>query len=183
MVTPAVEKKFQTKAGFKTIARLNHAIARLACQDFAAAETDYRELQKSGVETGLVCYGLAAIAGHRHDTNQEVNYLRLCLTNTPPGTPSGAKPAPGCECSAPLLEPNELRTRASCSRLNVTEGGAVRSPEKDRGRTGKRTCKPVEHEENKKTPTLVADKNPNGESRLGWKVGQRKQIEPERKEL
>jgi hypothetical protein len=35
----------------------------------------------------------------------------------------------------------------------------------------------------KKTPILVVDKNPNGESRLGWKVGQRKQIEPERKEL
>ena len=85
-------------------ARLNRAIARLACQDFAAAETDYRELQKSGVETGLVCYGLAAIADHRHDTNQEVNYLRLCLTNTRPGTPlwreAGARlrllgPAPG----------------------------------------------------------------------------------------
>ena len=36
-------------------ARLNRAIARLACQDFAAAETDYRELEKSGAETGPVC--------------------------------------------------------------------------------------------------------------------------------
>jgi hypothetical protein len=26
------------------------------------------------------------IAEHRHDTNQAANYLRLCLTNTPPGT-------------------------------------------------------------------------------------------------
>ena len=86
------------------VARLNRAIARLACQDFAAAETDYRELQKSGVEPGLVCYGLAAIAEHRHDTNQEAIYLRLCLTNTPTGTPlwreAGARlrllgPAPG----------------------------------------------------------------------------------------
>ena len=67
-------------------ARLNRAIARLASQDYAAAETDYRELEKSGVETGPACYGLAAIAEHRHDTSQAVNYLRLCLTNTPPGT-------------------------------------------------------------------------------------------------
>ena len=68
-------------------ARLNRAIARLASQDFTAAETDYRELEKSGAETGPVCFGLAVIAGHRHDTNQAVNYLRLCLTNAPPGTP------------------------------------------------------------------------------------------------
>jgi tetratricopeptide (TPR) repeat protein len=68
-------------------ARLNRAVARLACQDFAAAETDYRELEKSGAETGPVAYGLAAIAEHRHDTNQAANYLRLCLTNTPTGTP------------------------------------------------------------------------------------------------
>jgi tetratricopeptide (TPR) repeat protein len=68
------------------MARLNRAIARLACQDYAAAESDYHELEKSGTETGLVCYGLARIAEHRHDTNQAANYLRLCLTNTPPGT-------------------------------------------------------------------------------------------------
>ncbi len=67
-------------------ARLNRAIARLASQDYAAAETDYRELEKSGAEPGPVCYGLAAIAEHRRDTNQAMNYLRLCLTNTPPGT-------------------------------------------------------------------------------------------------
>ena len=68
-------------------ARLNRAVAQLFSQDFAAAETDYRELEKSGAETGPACYGLAAIAEHRHDTNQAANYLRLCLTNTPPGTP------------------------------------------------------------------------------------------------
>jgi tetratricopeptide (TPR) repeat protein len=68
------------------MARLNRAIARLACQDFAAAESDYHELEKSGTETGLVCYGLATIAEHRHDTNQAANYLRLCLTNAPTGS-------------------------------------------------------------------------------------------------
>ncbi len=66
--------------------RLTRAIARLACQDFAAAETDFRELEKSGEEPGRVSYGLAAIAEHRHDTNRAAYYLRLCLTNTPPGT-------------------------------------------------------------------------------------------------
>ena len=83
-------------------ARLSRAFARLASQDFAAAETDYRELQKSGVEPGTVGYGLATIAEHRHDTNQAVNYLRVCLTNTPPGSPLWR------EASARLLalEPN-----------------------------------------------------------------------------
>ncbi len=67
-------------------ARLNRAIARLACQDFGAAETDFRELEKSGEELGRVGYELATIAEQRHDTNQAAAYLRLCLTNTPPGT-------------------------------------------------------------------------------------------------
>ncbi len=66
--------------------RLLRAVARLACQDFTAAETDYQELQKSGVAAGPVYYGLAVIAERRHETNQAMNYLRLCLTNTPPGT-------------------------------------------------------------------------------------------------
>ena len=67
-------------------ARLNRASAQVLCQNFTAAETDYRELEKSGVEPGRVSYGLATIAEHRHDTNQAVNYFRSCLTNTAPGT-------------------------------------------------------------------------------------------------
>jgi tetratricopeptide (TPR) repeat protein len=67
-------------------ARLNRANAQVICQNFAAAETDYRELEKSGAEPGRVSYGLAAIAGHRHDTNEAVRRLRFCLTNTPSGT-------------------------------------------------------------------------------------------------
>jgi tetratricopeptide (TPR) repeat protein len=66
--------------------RLNRAIARLASEDYPAAETDYRELEKAGVEPGVVNFGLAGIAYHRHDTNQTIQYLRLCLTNTPVGT-------------------------------------------------------------------------------------------------
>jgi tetratricopeptide (TPR) repeat protein len=68
-------------------ARLNRASARLASQDFAAAESDYLELEKAGAETGPVYYGLAAIAEHRHATNQAANYLRLCLSNAPSGSP------------------------------------------------------------------------------------------------
>jgi Tfp pilus assembly protein PilF len=66
--------------------RLNRAIARFASEDYPAAETDYRELEKAGVEPGAVNFGLAGIAYHRHDTNQAIQYLRLCLTNTPAGT-------------------------------------------------------------------------------------------------
>jgi tetratricopeptide (TPR) repeat protein len=68
-------------------ARFNRASARLARLDYDAAEADYLELEKSGMEPGRVSYGLAMIAGHRHDTNQAAHYLRLCLTNTPTGTP------------------------------------------------------------------------------------------------
>jgi tetratricopeptide (TPR) repeat protein len=66
--------------------RLNRALARLAEKDFAAAETDYRVLEQAGEETAGAAYGLAAIADERHDTNQALHYLQICLTNTAPGT-------------------------------------------------------------------------------------------------
>jgi len=69
-----------------TAARLNRASAQILCQNFAAAETDYRELEKTGAEPGRVSYGLAKIAEHRHDTNQAVIYFQSCLTNSAPGT-------------------------------------------------------------------------------------------------
>ncbi len=68
------------------VIRLNRALARLAAQDFAAAETDFQQLEKAGTEPGRVDYGLAMIAEHRRDTNQAQHYLRLCLVNTPPGS-------------------------------------------------------------------------------------------------
>jgi len=68
-------------------ARFNRASARLASHDYATAEADYHELEKSGLELDRASYGLAIIAEHRHDTNQAMHYLRLCLTNTPTGTP------------------------------------------------------------------------------------------------
>ena len=80
-------------------ARLNRAVARLASQDFTAAETDYHELEKSGAETGRVCYGLATIAEHRHDTNQAAIISGSASPTHRPERSSGARPAPGCGCS------------------------------------------------------------------------------------
>jgi tetratricopeptide (TPR) repeat protein len=68
-------------------ARLNRANARIACQDYAGAEEDYRQLENARAEPGRVSLGLAMIAEHRRDTNQVLHYLRFCLTNTPAGTP------------------------------------------------------------------------------------------------
>jgi len=67
-------------------ARLNRANAQILCRHFAAAETDYRELEKIGAEPGRVSYGLATIAEHHHDTNQAVGYYQASLANLPPGT-------------------------------------------------------------------------------------------------
>ncbi len=67
-------------------ARLNRANARLAVQDYGRAEADYRELEKLHLDPSRVSYGRAMIAEHRHDTNQAMHYLRLCLSNTPAGT-------------------------------------------------------------------------------------------------
>ena len=67
-------------------ARLNRANAQIQCRNFAAAETDYLELEKIGAEPGRVNYGLATIAEHRHDTNQAVRYYQASLTGLPPET-------------------------------------------------------------------------------------------------
>ena len=67
-------------------ARLNRANAQILCRNFAAAETDYLELEKTGAESGRVSYGLATIAEHRHDTNQAVRYYQASLNSLPPGT-------------------------------------------------------------------------------------------------
>ena len=66
--------------------RISRATAELISQKLTAAENDFLELEKSGVEPSRVSYGLAMIAEHRHDTNQALHYLRVCLTNTPSGT-------------------------------------------------------------------------------------------------
>jgi len=67
-------------------ARLMRATARLVLVDLAAAEADYRVLEKTGEEPARVSYGLALLAERRHDTNQAQHYLRLCLTHFPPGS-------------------------------------------------------------------------------------------------
>lgn len=68
-------------------ARINRAFAQLVRKEFAAAEGDFRELEKTGAAPGMANFGLAVVAENRHDTNQAAHYLRLCLTNTPAGTP------------------------------------------------------------------------------------------------
>ena len=66
--------------------RLERALARLTAQeDFAAAEADIQVLEMMGNQAGRAGYGRAMVAEHRHDTNQAARYLRICLTNTPPG--------------------------------------------------------------------------------------------------
>ena len=67
-------------------ARFNRASARLANHEDEAAAADYHELEAAGQEIGRVSYALAIIAERRHDTNEVVRYLQLCLTNTPTGT-------------------------------------------------------------------------------------------------
>jgi tetratricopeptide (TPR) repeat protein len=67
-------------------ARISRATAELISQNLTAAESHFRELEKSGLELGRVNFGLATIAELRHDTNQTVRYLQSCLVSTPPGT-------------------------------------------------------------------------------------------------
>ncbi len=69
------------------LARLNRAFAYIAKEDFTLAESDLHELEKDTNTLPMVNFGFASIAQHNHDTNQAVHYLRLCLTNSPVGTP------------------------------------------------------------------------------------------------
>jgi tetratricopeptide (TPR) repeat protein len=68
-------------------ARLNRAMSLLVSGQLAAAERDYLVLEKVGVLTGPVNYGLAEIAAQRQDTNQMVKYLKICQTNAAPRSP------------------------------------------------------------------------------------------------
>ena len=67
-------------------ARFNRALVELLSSNYPAAETDYRELEKSDGQQGAAYFGLATIAMQRHDTNQAVLYLKMCLSNTPAPT-------------------------------------------------------------------------------------------------
>jgi tetratricopeptide (TPR) repeat protein len=66
---------------------LNRAIAYIQTSNYPAAKVDCLELDNSLPKCFLAEYRLAQIAVLQHDTNQAVQYLRLCLTNAPPGTP------------------------------------------------------------------------------------------------
>ena len=68
-------------------ARINRALANIANEDFAPAESDLQEAEKEGDGSVVVNFGFALVAQHNHDTNQAIHYLELCLTNSPVGSP------------------------------------------------------------------------------------------------
>ena len=67
--------------------RLARAIARVETADYAAAEADYLELQKTATNNLPIYSGLAEIASRRHDTNRAVDYLQRCLAELPADSP------------------------------------------------------------------------------------------------
>jgi len=69
--------------------RLNRAIAYLETQDYPAAEKDLLLLESSDADRVSVEFGLAEIAGHRHDTNAAIRHLELCLSNAPSESATG----------------------------------------------------------------------------------------------
>ena len=71
-------------------ARLARAIARTETADYAAAEADYLELQKTATNNLPIYSGLAEIAWRRHDTNRAVDYLRRYLAELPANAPQRA---------------------------------------------------------------------------------------------
>ncbi len=66
--------------------RLNRAIAYLQSSNLPAAEAEYLDLANQSADVFSVHYGLASIAGQRHDTNLASQQLAICLSNAPPGT-------------------------------------------------------------------------------------------------
>jgi tetratricopeptide (TPR) repeat protein len=68
------------------LARFNRAYAYLQTGNLPAAEADYLELDNSRADAFSAHFGLAEIAGRRHDTNLAIHHLELCLSNAPAGT-------------------------------------------------------------------------------------------------
>jgi tetratricopeptide (TPR) repeat protein len=68
-------------------ALINRALAQISIQNFALAKVDLAALQKQGLETPLVDFGLALEAEHDLDTNSACRYFQLCLNNTPSNAP------------------------------------------------------------------------------------------------
>jgi tetratricopeptide (TPR) repeat protein len=68
-------------------AKLSRAIAYIQMSNYPAAKADCLDLDNSLAKCYLAEYRLAEIAVLQRDTNQAVQYLQLCLTNAPPGTP------------------------------------------------------------------------------------------------
>ncbi len=68
-------------------ARVNRALACIASTNYDKAESDLRELENEGNGSPVVNFGFALVAQQRHDTNQALHYLQLCVTNVPAGSP------------------------------------------------------------------------------------------------
>jgi tetratricopeptide (TPR) repeat protein len=67
-------------------ARINRAYAGIASTNFSLAESDLRRLETEGFTSPVVSFGLATVAEYHHDTNQTVQYLQRCLSNSPAGS-------------------------------------------------------------------------------------------------
>jgi tetratricopeptide (TPR) repeat protein len=67
--------------------RLTRAVARIESGQFAAAEADYLELEKTATNNLPIYTGLAEIASRRHDTNHVIEYLERCLAELPTNAP------------------------------------------------------------------------------------------------
>ena len=67
-------------------AKMNRALAFVQTTNYAAAQTDYLDLENNLPNPFLAEYGLAQLAELQHDTNQAVHYLKLCLAMAPPAS-------------------------------------------------------------------------------------------------
>jgi hypothetical protein len=65
-------------------AKFNRAMAYVATTNYAAAKTDYLELESLLTNPFPAEFCLAQLAELQHDTNQAIYYLNLCLSNAPP---------------------------------------------------------------------------------------------------
>jgi len=69
------------------VLQLTHARAQLAADHLAEAESELRTLERLNLNPALIHFELATLAERRHNLPQAVQYLQICLTNAPPGSP------------------------------------------------------------------------------------------------
>ena len=69
------------------VLQLTHARAQLAANHLAEAESELLALKHLELDPALIHFELATLAERRHNLPQAVQYLQICLTNVPPGSP------------------------------------------------------------------------------------------------